>query len=123
MRSRVVRAVAALFVAAAAFVPAHLAGASSSKKDVPGFQCPADQATFDYMKLYIQQLIDAGIALPPELADIDDAALCALIGGSGGGGDGGDDTTTTTSTGKSRSVTRRVTRITRTWRSPSMRTG
>jgi LPXTG-motif cell wall-anchored protein len=79
MRSRVVRAGAALFMATAAFVPAHLASASSIRPSVEGFQCPADQALFDFMKAYIQQLVAEGVPIPPPLANLDDAALCALV--------------------------------------------
>lgn len=79
MRSRVVRAGAALFMATAAFVPAHLASASSIRPSVEGFQCPADQALFDFMKAYIEQLVAEGVPIPPPLANLDDAALCALV--------------------------------------------
>lgn len=44
-----------------------------------GYQCPADQTTFDYLRAYVDQLISQGIELSPPLVDNNDA-LCALVG-------------------------------------------
>ena len=112
MRSRVVRAGAALFMATAAFLPVHMAAASSDNGnggDAPGFQCPADQALFDQIKAWIvefgPQLADPTQADPSlqgqlellaGLALLSDDDLCLTLTGSGGdgGGDGGSSTST-----------------------------
>lgn len=110
MRSKVVRAGAALFMVTAAFVPAHLAAASSGSgnENTPGFQCPADQALFDQIKAWIVEFgpllgdpsqadpsLQGQIELLASLALLSDADLCLTLTGSNGGG--GEDTTTTTS--------------------------
>jgi LPXTG-motif cell wall-anchored protein len=112
MRSKVVRAGAALFMATAAFVPAHVASASSDNgnQDVPGFQCPADQALFDQIKAWIVEFgpllsdpsqadpsLQGQIELLASLALLSDDDLCLTLTGSGGDNGGGDGGSTSTS--------------------------
>ena len=106
MRSKVVRASAALFMATAAFVPAHLASASPSKKDAaatsarPIRRCSIrsrhgswSSGRFSATRRRPTRRCRARSNCSRSLALLSDSDLCLTL--TGGDGGGGGDTTTT----------------------------